>query len=74
MPTATQRSYNVLEKVMDTYLGEDEGAIRKMKKDTNLGGHEEESILKKTHRDVKSKSHHTDKKIISEYKVTGKEK
>lgn len=51
------------------------GATRKVKSEAKSGSAEveEESILKKQHKDVKAQSHHTDKKIIKEYTVTGKE-
>lgn len=65
------RSYEVLEKLLDLELGEPT-ATRKMKEvasETDDG----ESILKKQHKDIKSQSHHTDRKVVKEFTVSGKE-
>ena len=74
---ATERSYQVIEQVLDSHLNaNDDRATRKLKEPTNQtkGSSEAqedgESILSKTARDLKKDA---GRKIIKEHKVTDKD-
>ena len=86
LANANLRSFKMLEKALDANLGMADAPSRKSTKSISDSStsekkqtkkvtkketeDEEESVLNKAHKDIKSKSHHTEQKIVKEHTVT----
>jgi hypothetical protein len=75
---ATERSYNLIEKVLDSHLGSEERPGRKLKEPASTEGSTEEakpftedgeSVLKKASRDIKNETS-GGRKLVKDYKVS----
>ena len=75
---ATERSYNLIEKVLDSHLGSEERPGRKLKEPASSEGSTEqatpltedgESVLKKASRDIKNETS-GGRKLVKDYKVS----
>ncbi len=86
MSKSSKRGYQLMEKMLDANLevqeikeggpqrkvreGAGEEKRKRGKGEDEGSSSDEESVLAKTHRDIKSHSHHTEKKVVQSHKVS----